>query len=241
MNLLIVKRLAALPIVAWVVASIVFIVLRIVPGNAADVLAQQATYQQKEQIVKALGLDKPTYSGILQQAAIPRHPRENFKVLGSAAEIHLVFARLGDVWSVFAPHNFFFASKKWMEFNTRSGGLMAFATQMDVASFSYLVFSKGIKQTNAFAEGSFIRVVPDTPMTAYIGKEKIFEDKATCSLSDAEVRAFIERDLAIQLGDAHQLTISRRFPHTSGTIEDVMHFVFQRSSTKKGFLGIRWS
>jgi peptide/nickel transport system permease protein len=64
-KLLIVKRLAALPVVAWVVASIVFVVLRIVPGNAADVLAQQATYQQKAQIVKALGLNKSLWEQYL--------------------------------------------------------------------------------------------------------------------------------------------------------------------------------
>ena len=53
------RRLAALPIVAFVVASIVFFVLRVVPGNAADVLASQATSPaQRQQIVEALGLDE---------------------------------------------------------------------------------------------------------------------------------------------------------------------------------------
>lgn len=65
MNLFIAKRLAALPVVAWVVASIVFVVLRIVPGNAADVLAQQATYQQKRLIIMALGLNKSRWEQYL--------------------------------------------------------------------------------------------------------------------------------------------------------------------------------
>ena len=191
-------------------------------------------------LFKALGLGKPTYSGLLQQSAIPRHARENFKVLGTATESHFVCARLGDVWGVFGPHELFFASKKWMEFNSKTGDLMAFATQMDVTLFSYLVFSKGIKQTNAFADGNLIRVVLDTPMVAYLGKEQVFEDKATCSLSDAEVRAFIEHDLSLQVSDTDEVSIRPRFPVASGTVEEITHFIFQRSSSKKGFLGIRW-
>ena len=189
-------------------------------------------------LFKALGLDKPSYTGPLQQAAIPRHLPEQCLVLGSATETHLVFARLGDVWNVFGPHDFFFASKKWMEFNAKAGGLMAFATQMDEDSFSYLVFNRGIKQTNVFVEGTFIRVVPDSRVAAYIGNEKIFEDNPTCSFSDADVRDLIEHDLAIRVG-SDQLSISPRFPDTTAPVEDVTHVAFQRSSPKKSFLGIR--
>lgn len=58
MNREIARRLLALPVVAFVVATIVFFVLRVVPGNAADVLASQATSpDQRQQIVDALGLD----------------------------------------------------------------------------------------------------------------------------------------------------------------------------------------
>jgi peptide/nickel transport system permease protein len=58
-NTQVLKRLAALPIVAWVVISIVFLVLRIVPGSAVDNLARQATSEeQREQIVEALGLNQ---------------------------------------------------------------------------------------------------------------------------------------------------------------------------------------
>ena len=116
---------------------------------------------------------------------------------------------------------------------------MAFATQMDEDSFSYLVFDQGIKQTNAFAEGAFIRVVHDTPMAAYIGKEKVFEDKAACSLSVAEVRDFIEHDLAIKVGGVHDVKINQRFPDPNRAVEDLTHLVFQRGSPKKSFLGFR--
>ncbi len=189
-------------------------------------------------LFKSLGLGKPSYTGPLQQAAIPLHPREQCPVLGSTTETHLVFARLGDVWSIFGPHDVFFTSKHWMEFNAKAGGLMAFATQMDEDSFSYLVFNGGIKQTNVFVEGTFIRVVPDTPIAAYIGNQRIFEDKSTCSLSDADLRKLIEHDLAIRV-TSDQLSIGHRFPDTTAPLEDVMHFAFQRSSPKKSFLGIR--
>lgn len=52
------KRVAAVPVLLWVVASIVFLVLRVIPGNAADVLAQDATALQKTEIARALGLDQ---------------------------------------------------------------------------------------------------------------------------------------------------------------------------------------
>ncbi len=61
MKMLIAKRLALLPFVALAVATIVFFVLRVVPGNAADVLAQQATYGQKQQIIKSLGLNQSVF------------------------------------------------------------------------------------------------------------------------------------------------------------------------------------
>ncbi len=52
------RRLLVLPVVAWVVATIVFLVLRIVPGNAADVLSSQSTDpEQRRKIVNELGLD----------------------------------------------------------------------------------------------------------------------------------------------------------------------------------------
>jgi hypothetical protein len=125
-----------------------------------------------------------------------------------------------------------------MEFNAKAGGLMAFATQMDEDSFSYLVFNRSVKQTNVFVEGTFIRVVPDTPIAAYIGDEKIFEDKPTCSLADADARDLIEHDLAIRVG-SDQLSVGPRFPDTIAPVEDATHFVFQRTSPKKSFLGIR--
>jgi len=62
----IIKRLLALPVVAWVVASIVFLVLRIVPGSAVDNLARQATSEgQREQIVEALGLNQSLWEQYL--------------------------------------------------------------------------------------------------------------------------------------------------------------------------------
>lgn len=55
----ILRRLAYLPVVAWAVATIVFLVLRVVPGSATDVLAQQVTSsEQRDQITEALGLNQ---------------------------------------------------------------------------------------------------------------------------------------------------------------------------------------
>lgn len=66
MNTEVLRRLAMIPVVAWVVASIVFLVLRVLPGNAADVLAQQATSpEQRQQIVEALGLDESLWEQYL--------------------------------------------------------------------------------------------------------------------------------------------------------------------------------
>ena len=63
----ILKRLAVLPIVAWAVASLVFLVLRILPGDAASVLAQQAqSEEQRERIVRTLGLDQSLWEQYLR-------------------------------------------------------------------------------------------------------------------------------------------------------------------------------
>jgi hypothetical protein len=124
-----------------------------------------------------------------------------------------------------------------MDFNAKTGGIMAFATQLEVDSYGYRVFANGVKQTNVFTEGMLIRVVPDTPIAAYIGNEKIFEDKPICSLSDAEVRDFIEIDLALTTTAGH-LSIHPKFRHTAA-VEEVTHVIFPRRSTRKSFLGIR--
>ena len=59
-------RLAVLPVVVWAVATIVFVVLRLLPGSAADVLAQQATSAtQRLSIVRALGLDRSAWQQYL--------------------------------------------------------------------------------------------------------------------------------------------------------------------------------
>jgi peptide/nickel transport system permease protein len=66
MNVEIIKRLAVLPVVAWAVATVVFLVLRILPGDASAVLAQQAqTAEQRELIVRELGLDQPLWEQYL--------------------------------------------------------------------------------------------------------------------------------------------------------------------------------
>ena len=62
MNREVIRRLAVLPITAFVVVTIVFFVLRVVPGSASDVLASQATDpEQREQIAEELGLNEPLW------------------------------------------------------------------------------------------------------------------------------------------------------------------------------------
>jgi peptide/nickel transport system permease protein len=62
----ILQRLAVVPALAWAVATIVFVVLRLLPGSAADVLAQQATSAtQRQTIVRALGLDRSVWEQYL--------------------------------------------------------------------------------------------------------------------------------------------------------------------------------
>jgi peptide/nickel transport system permease protein len=57
---MVLRRLAVVPVVAWAVATIVFVVLRLIPGTAADVLAQQVTStSQRDAISRALGLNEP--------------------------------------------------------------------------------------------------------------------------------------------------------------------------------------
>ena len=191
-------------------------------------------------LFKVLDLGKPSYSGPLQSATLPRHAYDKCIVLSSPTEIHLIFARLDDVWCVFGPHDFFFSTTKWMNFNAKIGGLMGFATQMEADSFFYLIFSRGIKQTNVSGEKTEIRVIHDTPIAAYIVGKKILEDTAECSLSAAVIRDFIAHDLTIEVGHAEQLNLRQRFPNPTKVIEDVTHFVFQRGARKKRFLGIQW-
>lgn len=192
----------------------------------------------KSALFRCLDLGSTYRSGPLQPAAIPRHARENCSVFGSTSELHLVLARFGDVWSVFGPHDLFFTSKKWMQFNAKVGGLLSISTQMDKDVFSYLVFERGLKQTNALVELENIRVFPDTPITAYIGDEKIFEDKSQCSLSEPEVLDFLGHDLAIRV-NFDQWSIRPRFSNRTGPVEDITHLIFQRPTQRRSFLGIR--
>lgn len=191
-------------------------------------------------LFKSLGFGKPSYSGPLDQIRLPVHAQTKGAVLGNAAEAHLIAARMADVWTVFAGHDLFFSSARWTEFNKRVGKLMAYITQMTVDSFGCLIFEKDVKQTNVFIEGPAIRVVNDPRIVVSFGDEKIYEDNPTCSLSDAEMRDFVEHDLAIHVTDG-KLSIVPRFPDPpKGAAEDVTHFIFERVSAKKSFLGVRW-
>ena len=54
------RRLLAVPIVVWGAATLVFLVLRVVPGDAVNQAAGlTASVEQREQIRAALGLDQP--------------------------------------------------------------------------------------------------------------------------------------------------------------------------------------
>jgi len=56
------KRLLTLPIIVWIVVSIIFFVMRIIPGDPAVLIAGPfATPQQIEQLRVIFGLDKPVY------------------------------------------------------------------------------------------------------------------------------------------------------------------------------------
>ncbi len=194
----------------------------------------------RSKLFRSLELGKPSYSGPLQPALIPRHPRKQCPVLGSTREAHLVFARLRDVWAVFGPHDLFFSSAKWINFNAKLGGLIAFGNQLDEGgSFFFYVFQNGLKQTNAVVDAGGVRIIPDTPIAAYIDGEKIFEDRPTCALSEAEVRDLIAHDLTIRVAGG-QVSIGPRFSESTALVEDVMHFIFQRDCRPKSFVGVRF-
>ncbi len=194
----------------------------------------------KPELFKSLGLGKPRYSGPLEQRRVPVHPQTHGPVLGNATEAHAIAARLADVWTVFGAHDLFFSSAKWTQFNKKAGRLMASCAQMSVESYYYYIFERDKKQTNVIAEGTFIRISPDDRIVVSLGGEKIYEDNPTCSLSETEVRDFVEHDLAIQVKDG-KLSIVPRFPDPpKGAAEDVTHFIFERVSAKKSFLGVRW-
>ncbi len=194
----------------------------------------------QQALFKTLGVGKPSYSGPLEQTRIIVHPQTKGPVLGNATEAHLIAARLEEVWTVFGAHDLFFSSTKWTVFSKRASRLLAICAQMDAESYFYYVFERDKKQTNVIAEGTFIRISPDDRIVVSLGGEKIYEDNPTCSLSDAEVRDFVEHDLAIQVKDG-KLSIVPRFPDPpKGAAEDVTHFIFERVSAKKSFLGVRW-
>jgi hypothetical protein len=194
-------------------------------------------YGWTSKLIRLLGLNEPIYSGPLQQAAIPRHASRKYKVLGAPSEVHLLFARLDDVWSVFGPHELFFGSKKWILSNLELGGLMAFVTQMDSDCFSYRVFEKGMKQTNVFAEGSTLRIAADTQIVAFMDERQVFDGGVACSLTDKQVLNFIEHDAAISARSAQQLSISPRFNSEKALSEEITHVIVSRAPSKKSLLG----
>ena len=54
------SRLALLPIMLWIISSLVFILLRIAPGDPVDaILGTRANEFARESLRMKLGLDKP--------------------------------------------------------------------------------------------------------------------------------------------------------------------------------------
>ncbi|MEQ3548999.1 ABC transporter permease [Pseudonocardia nematodicida] len=69
---LIVRRLLAVPVVLWILATLVFLAMRLIPGSAAtalagggDGLSSEQVAQNQQQISEALGLDRPLLSQYL--------------------------------------------------------------------------------------------------------------------------------------------------------------------------------
>jgi peptide/nickel transport system permease protein len=81
MSRLVLRRVAVVPFVAFGVATLVFLVLRIVPGSAVDSLAgQAATGEQRRQITAALGLDQSllVQYGKFLKGAVTLNPGQSF-------------------------------------------------------------------------------------------------------------------------------------------------------------------
>ena len=193
----------------------------------------------QDKLFKALGLGAPTQT--LAHLSLPRHEQNGCLVFGSGDNLHLVVARLADVWAVFGPHTLFFSTKSWIEFNSKVGGALAFATQMDVGEISYLIFQNGVKQTNVFLKNGSIRVVDDSPVDIYINNQPVKQEFNRASMSESQVRELIEHDLSISDRDNQVVVLAPRFPTQTGSVSDVTHFVFSRTSKKTGFFRFPWS
>ena len=77
----ILRRIAVLPFLAFAVATIVFVVLRIVPGNAVNTIAgQAASAEQRQLITEKLGLDESLFVQYLKflQGTITLDPGVSF-------------------------------------------------------------------------------------------------------------------------------------------------------------------
>ena len=62
----ILSRLTLLPIMLWIISSLVFILLRIAPGDPVDaILGTRANEFARESLRIKLGLDKPLINNIL--------------------------------------------------------------------------------------------------------------------------------------------------------------------------------
>ncbi len=189
-------------------------------------------------LFKALGLGTPHYDGPTRPNNFPH--RGKLFVLGSGQEVHLVISRAADVWCVFGPHELFFSNRNWIEFNSKALGLMAVCTQTGTKSFFYDIFENGVKQTNAVAEGSTIRIIEDRRIVAFLGDDRILDHRPKGSVSEGESRDLIEHDLAIAINDSGNLTISTRFQERAFSPEPATHCVFSRKDSRKSFLGIQW-
>jgi hypothetical protein len=192
----------------------------------------------RSKLFNSLELGRPMRAESFGKLDIPLLFEQKWPVLGSSTETHFLCGRVGDVWSVFGPHDFFLQSKKWMAFNAKIGGIFALATQMAVDSFYYDLFDKGVKQTNVLATGEKLRIIADTPITAYADGEKIYEDQALSSISEADAIDLVRHDSAIHV-QSNQLTMVPRFRNAE-TVQDSIHYSFERRTSKNHFLGIRW-
>lgn len=169
------------------------------------------------------------YAGGFAADRIPREPRTRRFVLGNECETHLLVSEAGGHSLLFGSHKLFYSSQGWMDWNSRTGGLMAFVHQLEDNQFFYIIFRKGKRLMDAVWEDHSIRYIDDLPIEVRLGGKRVFHDPGAKAGPTAEIAALLAADARIsdESGDIRIIRLS-----SGEVLEPLTHYIFSNPTRR---------
>jgi len=165
---------------------------------------------------------------------LPREPRSGVWLLNDDEHGYFIIATVGPNTAVFGPHMFFFSSSRWIKLSRKLKTLLAFASQLDLDSFSYTLFLNGRHICNACRNRSGVRESVMEPIEFYLNGRVIYKAKEEEGKLTEELRQFISQDIIIDVDESGELQFvtpfSKQVCHKPTTVR---HAVFDMKNRKR--------